>query len=250
MLGTELLPIGEVARRAGLATLRPALLRAGRAGAARAAAAAASGAIPAASCAGWRSSGPRRTSGCRWTRSRPALATLPDARTPTVADWTRLSRTWRQRLDEQIEGLMALRDGLSGCIGCGCLSLRTCVLNNPRDVAGDFGTGAQYLPETLRAHDEEPERRVTGGSTAAPETGVTAGRRTAMLPYGGARWTTSSTMFAEVTAGGRASGTASTSSSPGSRCSATAPQPRFPWSARGSGVRRPITARRRSTTPP
>src|SRR5438270_6252290 len=55
---------------------------------------------------------------------RAALATLPDGRTPTRADWTRLSRTWRGRLDEQIAALSRLRDGLDSCIGCGCLSLR------------------------------------------------------------------------------------------------------------------------------
>uniref|UniRef100_UPI00286D82F1 redox-sensitive transcriptional activator SoxR n=1 Tax=Nocardioides sp. TaxID=35761 RepID=UPI00286D82F1 len=53
-----------------------------------------------------------------------ALATLPDNRTPTKADWTRLSRAWRGRLDEQIERIERLRDRLDGCIGCGCLSLR------------------------------------------------------------------------------------------------------------------------------
>src|SRR5918911_5602943 len=68
-----------------------------------------------------------------------ALATLPEGRTPTRADWERLSRSWRSRLDEQIEALEALRDGLTSCIGCGCLSLRRCALSNPRDVAGAAG---------------------------------------------------------------------------------------------------------------
>src|ERR1700735_4068333 len=53
-----------------------------------------------------------------------ALAALPHGRTPTKADWTRLSRLWRQRLDDQILALTKLRDGLDSCIGCGCLSLR------------------------------------------------------------------------------------------------------------------------------
>ena len=61
-----------------------------------------------------------------------ALATLPEGRTPTKRDWQRLSRSWRPRLDEQIERLERLRDRLDGCIGCGCLSLRACALNNPR----------------------------------------------------------------------------------------------------------------------
>jgi MerR family redox-sensitive transcriptional activator SoxR len=79
-----------------------------------------------------------------------ALATLPEGRSPTKADWERLSRTWRTRLDEQIDALVALRDGLTSCIGCGCLSLRHCALANPGDVAGRGGdTGAQYLPRAL-----------------------------------------------------------------------------------------------------
>src|SRR4051812_14581411 len=60
-----------------------------------------------------------------------ALATLPEARTPSRADWTRLSRTWRRRLDDQITALTQLRDGLDSCIGCGCLSLKRCALSNP-----------------------------------------------------------------------------------------------------------------------
>jgi MerR family redox-sensitive transcriptional activator SoxR len=81
---------------------------------------------------------------------RAALATLPEGRTPTRADWARLSRSWRSRLDAQIAGLTALRDGLTSCIGCGCLSLKGCALSNPDDVAGAGGPGARYLPPTLR----------------------------------------------------------------------------------------------------
>jgi MerR family redox-sensitive transcriptional activator SoxR len=80
-----------------------------------------------------------------------ALATLPDARTPTRADWARLSRTWRQRIDDQIGALERLRDGLESCIGCGCLSLKTCAIQNPGDLAGTRGPGAAYLPSRLRA---------------------------------------------------------------------------------------------------
>jgi MerR family transcriptional regulator, redox-sensitive transcriptional activator SoxR len=79
-----------------------------------------------------------------------ALATLPAGRTPTKADWTRLSRAWRQRLDEQIAALEKLRDGLDSCIGCGCLSLRRCAMQNPSDVAATRGPGAAYLPRPLR----------------------------------------------------------------------------------------------------
>lgn len=84
-----------------------------------------------------------------------ALATLPDSRTPTKADWTRLSRSWRSRLDAQIAALERLRDGLDSCIGCGCLSLQRCAISNPADVARDGGPGATYLPAPLR---EVPRR--------------------------------------------------------------------------------------------
>lgn len=76
---------------------------------------------------------------------REALATLPDRRTPTAKDWARLSRSWRPRLDEQIAVLERLRDDLTSCIGCGCLSLKTCALYNPDDGASALGTGPRYL---------------------------------------------------------------------------------------------------------
>jgi MerR family redox-sensitive transcriptional activator SoxR len=74
-----------------------------------------------------------------------ALATLPEGRTPTKADWARLSQGWRPRLDAQIERLERLRDKLDGCIGCGCLSLRTCALSNPEDEVASRGPGAVFL---------------------------------------------------------------------------------------------------------
>jgi MerR family redox-sensitive transcriptional activator SoxR len=76
---------------------------------------------------------------------RQALATLPDSRTPTRADWTRLSRRWRSRLDERIGLLERLRDDLDGCIGCGCLSLRRCRLYNPDDDLAAQGSGPRRL---------------------------------------------------------------------------------------------------------
>jgi MerR family redox-sensitive transcriptional activator SoxR len=76
---------------------------------------------------------------------REALATLPASRTPTKADWARLSASWRPRLDEQIAVLERLRDELSSCIGCGCLSLRECALYNPSDLAAAKGPGPRYL---------------------------------------------------------------------------------------------------------
>ena len=74
-----------------------------------------------------------------------ALATLPSSRTPTKADWTRLSRGWRPRLDAQIAQLERLRDTLDSCIGCGCLSLKRCSLNNPDDALAARGPGPVLL---------------------------------------------------------------------------------------------------------
>lgn len=74
-----------------------------------------------------------------------ALDGLPKHRTPTKADWSKLARGWRSSLDARILELEALRDELSDCIGCGCLSLRSCALLNPADRAGGTGTGARYL---------------------------------------------------------------------------------------------------------
>jgi MerR family redox-sensitive transcriptional activator SoxR len=79
-----------------------------------------------------------------------ALASLPAERTPNKADWERLSRSWRPRIDEQIAVLERLRDELSSCIGCGCLSLRTCAFSNPADLAAGRGPGAAYLPPSMR----------------------------------------------------------------------------------------------------
>jgi MerR family transcriptional regulator, redox-sensitive transcriptional activator SoxR len=74
-----------------------------------------------------------------------ALARLPPDRTPTKADWARLSRAWRAGLDARIDELERVRDDLTSCIGCGCLSLRTCRLLNAGDNAADRGSGARYL---------------------------------------------------------------------------------------------------------
>ncbi len=76
---------------------------------------------------------------------REALASLPENRTPTPADWARLSRAWRPRLDAQIALLEGLRDRLDGCIGCGCLSLHACKLLNPGDQVADQGPGPRLL---------------------------------------------------------------------------------------------------------
>lgn len=79
---------------------------------------------------------------------RDALATLPGGRPPTKSDWARLSRSWRAELDTRIDSLQRLRDRLTSCIGCGCLSLRTCVLHNPDDEMSRLGSGALRLKAT------------------------------------------------------------------------------------------------------
>lgn len=83
---------------------------------------------------------------------REELDQLPRGRTPTKADWHRISRHWRTRLDEQIAALERLRDGFDSCIGCGCLSLRHCALANTQDraAASPAAPGAAYLPAVLR----------------------------------------------------------------------------------------------------
>ncbi len=76
---------------------------------------------------------------------RDALATLPRGRTPTAADWRRLSAVWRTGLEERIERMIRLRDSLTGCIGCGCLSLKVCPLRNPLDRLSEEGPGPRLL---------------------------------------------------------------------------------------------------------
>lgn len=82
-----------------------------------------------------------------------ALDSLPERRTPTATDWERLAASWRPQLDEQIAVLTRMRDQLDDCIGCGCLSLTSCGIWNPDDVAADSGTGPRYL-----LSDERPVR--------------------------------------------------------------------------------------------
>lgn len=87
---------------------------------------------------------------------REALSTLPAARTPTRSDWARISRSWKPRLEEQISTLERLRDRLTSCIGCGCLSFDACALYNPDDGAARLGSGPRYLlgdtPDSLTKH--------------------------------------------------------------------------------------------------
>ncbi len=74
-----------------------------------------------------------------------ALASLPPDRAPTKAQWAQVSRRWRHDLDRRIADLEALRDDLTSCIGCGCLSLQTCRLFNTEDAAASHGSGPRYL---------------------------------------------------------------------------------------------------------
>jgi len=76
---------------------------------------------------------------------RQVLAGLPQERTPTKRDWERLSKHFASEIDKRIEGLVSLRENLSGCIGCGCLSLTSCALYNPSDAAAALGSGPRYL---------------------------------------------------------------------------------------------------------
>ena len=145
----ELLAIGEVAARSGFA---PSALRYYEQ----------QGLIDAARTGGGARRYPRsvlrrlaviraaRNVGLSLTEIRAALQTLPGERPPTATDWARLSRDWRDRLDVQIAALVQLRDGLTSCIGCGCLSLTRCALSNPGDMAAGEGPGARWLPPALR----------------------------------------------------------------------------------------------------
>jgi MerR family redox-sensitive transcriptional activator SoxR len=148
-VAVELLAIGEVAGRSGIA---PSALRYYEQ----------QGLIAASRTAGGARRYPRsvlrrlaiiragRNVGLTLPEIRAALATLPGDRPPTADDWARLSEGWRARLDEQIAALERLRDGLTSCIGCGCLSLGRCALSNPGDMAAGDGPGARWLPPALR----------------------------------------------------------------------------------------------------
>lgn len=76
---------------------------------------------------------------------RVMMQRLPDGRTPTRADWDKLARQFSRDIDQKIARLDEIRTSLSGCIGCGCLSLKVCALYNPQDSASTFGAGPRYL---------------------------------------------------------------------------------------------------------
>lgn len=79
-----------------------------------------------------------------------ALAVLPDDRPPTKRDWTRLSSRWHALLTARIEAMTRVRDELSSCIGCGCLSLRSCPVYNPHDTLATEGPGPRRWPGAAR----------------------------------------------------------------------------------------------------
>jgi MerR family redox-sensitive transcriptional activator SoxR len=86
-----------------------------------------------------------KAAGIPLERIRAALDTLPDRKSPTKRDWERLSRSWAAEVDARIALLQAIRTRLTTCIGCGCLSLKTCGLLNPDDKAAALGPGARYF---------------------------------------------------------------------------------------------------------
>jgi MerR family redox-sensitive transcriptional activator SoxR len=151
MQSTDLLTVSEVARRSGYAASalryyeREGLIEASRTGGGQ---------------RRYQRSVLRRLAFIRAARNvglsldevRTELAQLPAGRAPNKADWSRISRNWRHRLDEQIQALQALRSGLNSCIGCGCLSLRQCAVSNPSDLIADRvpSGGAGFLPPLLR----------------------------------------------------------------------------------------------------
>jgi len=94
-----------------------------------------------------------------------AFAALPDGRTPDREDWGMLSRGWATALDRRIEQLVRLRDGLTDCIGCGCMSIDRCPLRNPDDRLARKGPGPHRLMAGTQA--EGSGRRRPGRQAVA-----------------------------------------------------------------------------------
>jgi len=147
---TDQLPIGEVSRRSGLA---PSALRYYEQ----------LGLIRSTRTAGDRRRYPRsvlrrlavvRTAqhvGLTLDQIRDSLSTLDIDAAPTKRDWSRISQQWRPLLDERIRELEAVRDNLDNCIGCGCLSMRQCLLYNSQDELGAHGSGPRRQVPILDA---------------------------------------------------------------------------------------------------
>lgn len=79
-----------------------------------------------------------------------AFKALPNSRTPTAKDWEKLAAKWKRELEARIQYLENLRDSLTGCIGCGCLSMKNCPLYNPEDQLGTEGTGPILLDNKVK----------------------------------------------------------------------------------------------------
>jgi MerR family redox-sensitive transcriptional activator SoxR len=94
-----------------------------------------------------------KAAGIPLERLRTALDTLPNGKSPTKRDWERLSRSWAAEVDARIAMLQAIRTRLTTCIGCGCLSLKTCGLLNPDDEAAALGPGARYFQRAAAEGD-------------------------------------------------------------------------------------------------
>ncbi|HYR83978.1 MAG TPA: redox-sensitive transcriptional activator SoxR [Terriglobia bacterium] len=94
---------------------------------------------------------------------RRAMEELPDSRTPTEEDWARLAKAWREDLDSRIVQLLRLRDNLTDCIGCGCLTIGSCRLYNPYDKLGSEGPG----PRRLLAEAAEIRSRIGSANSGS-----------------------------------------------------------------------------------
>ncbi|MFE9330993.1 redox-sensitive transcriptional activator SoxR [Streptomyces sp. NPDC006925] len=106
---------------------------------------------------------------------RGALAVLPEGRTPTREDWAAVSECWREDLNQRIALMEQLRDHLTDCIGCGCLSLTSCALANPQDRLGDQGPGARRLSQPCGpdpAHGDASGCRGGGATGRAGAAGI------------------------------------------------------------------------------
>ena len=105
-----------------------------------------------------------------------ALARLPEDHAPTAKEWAPVARSWQHRIDDQIAELQVLRRKLGGCIGCGCLSLSTCGLYNPDDVAAEHGPGARYLLGDPPCDPRAPAPRADDAADAAADDAARARR--------------------------------------------------------------------------
>ena len=101
---------------------------------------------------------------------RDELAHLPNHRNPTKKDWENISKKFKNHLDEKIAQLTRLKENLSGCIGCGCLSLQKCKLYNPEDAAQKYGTGPRFVleqrPKELAPKGLDPKEIVPKGASS------------------------------------------------------------------------------------